>query len=366
MNRLAIVLLFIVFLIMTTSCGKKSRTKPVFKKRPVSVTVEKVKRGVLSRSLNYKGTVLPWQRANIGPEISGRVKKIYKKPGDWAKKNELLAELDTATVKLLLKQAEAVLETANAAYKDARLNFQRLETLYRKDAISRLRMEKAQLALESATTQKKSAEANRDVVKHNLENSYMRAPFKGIITSKNLEEGDIINPMMGMSSGVLTFMDLSKVKIVLAVPAEDIEKISPGQPCKIEVNTLPGRVFAGEVYSKNLAADVVSKTFTVELKVENPGIEIKAGIFADVSIEISRNENLLILPLSALIVREGADCVVLYNDGTAKLAHIKTGRRNDRVFEIRDGLEEGEPVVVKGNYDLKEGSPITVEKGDKR
>lgn len=364
MSRLPIILFFVIILILPIGCSKKSDKKPIYKKRSVYVKVEKVRRGLLSRTLTYKGTVLPWQKANIGPDVSGRVKKIYKKPGDKVKKDTLLAELDTTTLKLQLKQAEAAHEVSKAAYKDALLNYQRLNKLYEKRAISRLQLEKSELTLESADTQKKSAEAGLNVVKHILENSYMRAPFNGIITSKNLNEGDIINPMMGMNTGVLILMDLRKVKITLDIPSEDIEKVKIGQKCKIKVDTLPGEVFKGEVYSKNLAADIISKTFKVEVKIDNPATKIKAGIFAEVMIEISRKENILILPLSALIVQDDVRYVVLYNNGISKFKNVKVGERNDRVFEILGGLEEDQLVVVEGNYDLKEENPITIKKNE--
>ena len=359
-----ILFLFLAIVFIFPGCSKKEEKKIVYEKKPILVNVEKVKRGTLIRDLNYKGTVLPWQKANIGPDAAGRIAKIYMKPGDMVNKDKLLAELDTTTLKLQANQAEAALAVANAAYKDALLNHQRIQKLYEKTAVSQMQLEKSALALEAADTQQKSAEAALNTVKHMLNMSYMRAPFAGIITSKNMEEGDMINPMMGMSvgnSGVLTLMDLKKVKITLDVPTEDIEKISIGQKCNVKVDTYPDDVFKGEIYSRNLAADPVSKTFKVEVKVDNPDIKIKAGIFAEVRIEISSKENVLLLPISALIEQGDATYVVLYNDGTAKYENIKVGQRNIQLFEILEGLEEGQQVVVEGNYDLKEGTLLTFQ-----
>lgn len=349
-------------LMLVGGCSKRDEQKTVYRKKPIAVKVHEVKRGLFTRELRYKGTVLPWKKARIGPEVSGRIKKILKKPGDTVQKNQLLAELDTTTLALRLKQAEAAAETANAAYKDALLNHQRLEKLFRKTAVSRVQLEKAQLALESAQTQKKSAGAQLDVLEHDLKNSSMRAPFNGIVTSKNMEEGDVINPMMGMNVGILTLMDLSKVKITLDVPSEDIEKIKTGQTCRVGVDTLPGEEFTGTVYSKNLAADVVSKTFKVEVEVENPGIAIKAGIFAEVKIEILNAGNVLLLPLTALMTDGDNQYVILHENGTAVYKTVKTGRENDRFVEILEGLHEGQSVVVEGNYDLKENTSITIIK----
>jgi RND family efflux transporter MFP subunit len=352
---------FLVVLIMPSGCSrdKAANRTETLRKNPVNVKVQPVQRGAVIHTLDYKGTVMPWKHANIGPETSGRIKTIYKKQGDRVKKGELLAELDTTTLKLQLKQAEAALEVARAAYKDALLNVNRLKKLFEKNAISSMQLEKAELSLESALTGEKNARATVDLVRHNLDNAYMNAPFDGIVTSKNSEEGDIINPMMGMGQSVLTLMHLSKVKVILDVPSEEIEKITLGQPCTVTVTTLPEETFNGRVYSKNLAADTVSKTFKVEIEIPNPGLRIKSGIFADVGIEIFRKENCLILPLSAVITEGETSYVMSYREGKAIFTGVEVGERDRRVVEIVHGLSEGQLVVVEGNYDLKDGALVT-------
>jgi RND family efflux transporter MFP subunit len=359
MKKVYFILFLIIFIL--SGCKKEENKKGITIKKPISVQVQKVIRGVFCDSLSYKGTVLPWKKAAIGPDASGRIFKIYKKQGDMVKKGELIAELDTTTLKLQLNQAEAGLAVANASYKDAKLNYKRMKALYEKEAISKMQFEKAELNLESADTQRKSAEATKNMLKHTLSKSYMRAPFNGIITSKNMEEEDMINPNMGRSSGVLTLMDLKKVKISLNIASEDIEKIKIGQHCKINVSSLQDEVFEGEVYSKNLAADPRSKTFKVEVKVKNPEIKIKAGVFADVQIEIFRKENILLVPVSAILYENNESYVVLFNNGKAKMKNVKTGVSNESIVEITEGLSEGQVVVYNGNYDLKEGALIKIE-----
>ncbi len=354
-----------LLLVLLAGCSESQNKKQTNEstRNPVKVKVQKPEQGTLTKTLDYKGTVFPWKRANIGPDISGRIHKIYKKQGDTVKKGELLAELDSTTLKLRLKQANAALDAAKAAHKDALLNVRRLENLYAKSAISKMQLEKAKLNLDTLETQEKNAKATLDVVQHNLGTCYMRAPFTGIITSRNMEEGDVINPMMGMGVSVLTLMDLSKVKVILAVPSEDIEQIVTGQVCNIKVSTLKDQTFTGEVYSKNLAADPVSKTFKVEIKIKNPEIRIKTGVYAEVSIVILRRENCLLLPLSALMKDGEKSFVVLYDNGKAKFKTIKAGEKNDHQFEVLEGLTGNELVVTEGNYDLKNNAPITDASG---
>jgi RND family efflux transporter MFP subunit len=360
MKQFHILALALVMILIGCSNGKKQ--EKVLEKKPITVKVIEVGRGEFSKFIQYKGTVSPWKTAHIAPDASGRIGKIYKKQGDRVKAGDLLAELDTTTLRLQLKQTQAALEVANAAFKDAKLNSSRLEKLREKNAISQMQLEKAQLGLESAATQLKSAEANLNLVKHTLDNSIMKAPFSGIITSKNLEEGDMINPMMGMGASVLTLMDLSRVKVVLDIPSEDIEKIKINQSCQIKVIGLGERVFNGEIYSKNWAADPLSKTFKVEVKIENPDIKIKAGVFAEVMIRIFHKMDVMTIPLSALVDDQ---YVVLFEEGKARTVTVKAGDKNNREVEIISGLNVGQLVVIEGNYDLKDGSLIVLEGADK-
>jgi len=348
----------LIMLLVLTGCSKKEEGTAEMKKKAIPVKVETLKRGTFSCYLTYKGTVQPWRRANIAPDASGRIDKIYKKQGDRVRKGDLLAELDTTTLRLQAKQARAATAVAEAGYRDAELNHKRLKSLREKNAVSQMQLEKAELALEAAETEKKSAQANLDLVTHTLENSIMRAPFDGIITLKNMEEGDIINPMMGMGASVLTLMDLSRVKVVLDVAAENIETIAPGQSCIVRVISLPEETFSGTVYSKNLAADPVSKTFKIETVIENPETRIKAGVFADVAIEICHLEDTLLLPAAALIDNR---YVVLYDNGVARQIPVKVGKRNANHYQVIEGLEAGQEVVVEGNYDLKDGADILRE-----
>lgn len=349
-----IMILCLGMLIIAAGCSSEEETQ-VLEKKPIEVEIYTVSSGTITQHVQYKGSVSPWRRANIQPDVSGRIEKIYKKPGDLVKKGDLLAELDATTLKLQEKQAMAAFNVANASFKDAQLNFKRMEKLYAKRAVSQMQFEKAQLGLEAADTQKKSAEANLNVIRHTLNNAYMKAPFSGIVTNKYLEEGDMINPMMGMTPGVLTVMDLNQVKILLDIPSEDIEKIQVGQPCIISLESRPDEQFSGDVYSKNLAADPVSKTFKVEIRMANDGLKAKSGIFAEVAIEYMHKENVISVPLSAVV---NDTFVILNNGGKAKKQQVEVGLRNEKICEILNGLSDGDQVVVDGNYDLKDGYPL--------
>jgi RND family efflux transporter MFP subunit len=252
---------------------------------------------------------------------------------------------------------------AETAYQNAKLNAERMKKMLENRAISQMQYENTHLALDAADTQLKSAKATLDLVDYTARNANMKAPFAGIIASKNMEEGDMINPMMGMGQSILTLMDLSKVKIVVDAPAEEIELIQIGQKCLVQISSRPGETFKGEVYSKNLAADPLSKTFKVEIKIDNPEIKIKAGVYADISIEYVSRNDVYLLPLSALL--SGDREVMVDENGVARKRAVTVGLKNGSRFEVIAGVRPDEQVLTEGNYDLKDGTAIVIS-GDKK
>jgi RND family efflux transporter MFP subunit len=356
------VLFVLLVLVLTLSfCSKKNEVTDQ-QQKPLLVKAELPQKGTLAKYFNYKGTVSAWKTANIVPDASGRVGRILKKQGDRVNQGELLATLDMTSLELMQKQAQAAMAVAQTAYQNAKLNAERMKKMLENKAISQMQYENTQLALDAADTQMKSAKANLDLVDYTAKNAYMKAPFAGIIAAKNMEEGDMINPMMGMGQSILTLMDLSKVKILVDAAAEEIEQIVIGQKCLVRISSRPGEEFTGDVYSKNLAADPLSKTFK-EVRIDNPEMKIKAGVYADISIEYIRKESVYLLPLSALLA---GDKEVMVNDnGVAHKRAIGIGLKNGKNFEVLSGVRPDELVIIEGNYDLKDGTAVVMA-GDKK
>ncbi len=353
MRKLVVLIIFLG--IASLFCQKKDQqgteSAQAFK---FKVKVVRAERGIFQKFVNYKGTVIAWQTANIMPEVSGRIKKIYKKAGDEVQAGELLAELDLTALKLQQRQAAAALQVAEKNFQDAKLNYERMEKLFAQNAVSSYQMEKTQLAYAAAQTQLESARATLEMINFNIEKSYMRAPFNGIVSSKNLEEGDMVNPLMGMGQPVMVIMNLAKVKVIIDLASEDVEKVQLGQKCRVKVAGLE-EDFSGIVFSKNLAADLNSKTFRVEIAVDNLKKRIRANVFADVWIEAEKEENVLVLPLHALLQEK---YVMIVENGRAKRTEIKKGAHNENEFVVLSGISEGELVITEGNYDLQEGQEV--------
>jgi len=326
---------------------------------PVKVT--DVKRQQISEKIYYTGLIEAREKIIITPEVSGKIAKINVEEGDRVKKGDVLAELDTRTVRLQLQQAEAGMAVAQANYNDAQRNMERMERLRDENAVSEQQYEKVKLAFESAEAQLKQSKAALDLAEHSLDVSIMTAPFSGVIASKNAEVGDIINPMMGggysTAGGVLTLVDFSAVKINIQVSLGDVVRIKKGQKASLKVTAFPDKVFLGKVTVVNMAADSASKKFGVEVQIANPDLLLRPNVFGEVVLEVSTHEGALVIPQSAVLE---AGYVFVAEDGRAIKKKIVIGLQNTTLLEVLQGLDEGESVIVEGNYGLEDGTEIEV------
>lgn len=359
------VFLVVLFLFFTLfSCKPPSQVEEAkeetFGAAPVKVF--KIKRQRISEKLLYTGTIEAWKKTNITPDIGGKIARIHVEEGEIVRKGQLLAELDTRATRLQLRQAEAALAVAEANYKDAERNQERMGRLLKEKAVSDQQYEKIILAFEAAEAQLQQAKAALNLVQHSLDVSLMKAPFSGVIASKNTEVGDVINPMMGgfsPASGVLTLMDFSRVKIEIGASHQDIVLIKKGQPALLKVTAFPDEIFKGSVTLVNLTADPSTKKFKVEVSVDNPDYILRPNTFGEVTLEVSTRENTLVIPQKAVL--EGKYVFIVREDNVAERKEVTLGLQNSDRIEVVQGLKEGDLVIVEGNYGLEEGAKLDIK-----
>jgi len=351
-----------VALVAAVSCSKTgdqaAASADTFGAAPVKVF--KVRRERITEKITYTGTLEALTKINITPEVGGKIARIHVQEGDRVAQGQLLAELETESIRLQLRQAEAGVAVAEASQADALRNKERMDRLIKENAVSEMQREKIQLAYDAAAAQLEQARAGLNLARHALDVSIMKAPFAGVVASKNAEVGDVINPMMGGysgASGVLTLMDYSKIKIAVAISSEDIGRIRKGQEAVLRVGAIPGRDFRGAVRVVNLTADPLNKKFGVEVVIDNPDAALRPGTFGDLVFEVQSHENALVIPQKAILENT---YVFIVEGGKAVKKNVALGLQNTTMVEVLDGLAEGALVVVEGNFGLEEGAAVQV------
>ncbi len=338
--------------------SKEAASAETFGAAPVKVF--KVRRERITEKITYTGTLEALTKINITPEVGGKIARIHVREGDRVAQGQLLAELETESIRLQLRQAEAGVAVAEASHADALRNKERMDRLIKENAVSEMQREKIQLAYDAAAAQLEQARAGLNLARHALNVSIMKAPFAGVVASKNAEVGDVINPMMGGysgASGVLTLMDYSKIKIAVAISSEDIGRIQKGQGAVLRVSSFPGLEFRGTVRIVNLTADPLNKKFGVEVVIDNPDAVLRPGTFGDLVFEVQSHENALVVPQKAILENT---YVFIAEGGKALKKNVALGLQNTTMIEVLDGLAEGALVVVEGNFGLEEGAAVQV------
>jgi len=321
------------------------------------VKVYKVKRQRISENLFYTGLIEAWKEINITPDVAGKIAAIHVEEGDRVRKGQLLAELDTRAIRLQLDQTKAGVAVAEANYNDAKRNMDRMERLSREKAVSEQQAEKINLAFEAAEAQLQQAKAALNLANHQLDVSLMKAPFNGIIAKRSVEVGDMINPLMG-GAGVLTLVDFYRVKISVDVSYQDIVRVTKGQPALLKVSVLPGERFNGQVSVVNLAADILTKKFRVEVRVNNPDLVLRPNTFGEVMFEVEIHENVVAVPQKAVVDNK---FVFVAKGDKAEKRDVVLGIQNAEMVEIVSGLVEGDLVIVEGNYSMDDGTEIEIK-----
>lgn len=367
MNRSSARLTLIAVLAVAAGLGAAACRKPAasadanatFGATPVRVFP--VRRDRITEKITYTGTLEAWAKINITPEVGGKIARIHVNEGDRVAQGQLLAELETESIRLQLKQAEAAVAVAEANYADALRNKERMDRLIKESAVSEMQREKVDLAFEAASAQLEQARASLNLARHALDVSLMKAPFAGVIASKNAEVGDVINPMMGGfgggAGGVLTLVDYSRIKVAVAVSPQDIARIRKGQEAVLRISSLPGREFRGTVRIVSQTADPMSKKFGVEAVFDNPDQALRPGMFGDLVFEVASHAGALIIPQQAVL--EGSH-VFVAEGGKAVKRPVALGIQNTTMIEVLDGLREGDQVIAEGNYGLEDGAPVEI------
>jgi RND family efflux transporter MFP subunit len=355
--------LILAALTAAAACKKpaaKTAADEAFGAAPVKVF--KVRRDRITEKITYTSTLEALTKINVTPEVGGKIARINVQEGDRVAPGQVLAELETETIRLQLRQAQAAVAVAEAAYADALRNKERMDRLIKENAVSEQQREKVQLAFDSSAAQLEQARAGLNLAQHALDVSILKAPFAGVVASKNAEVGDVINPMMGGAygggaSGVLTLVDYSRIKVDVAVSSEDIARIGKGQEVILRVGAFPGRDFRGVVRVVNPTADPLNKKFGVEASFDNAEGLLRPGTFGDIVFEVQSHENAMVVPQKAVLEN---GYVFVVEGGKAVKKTVVLGIQNTTMIEVLDGLAEGAAVVVEGNYGLEDGAAVQV------
>lgn len=289
----------------------------------------------------WPGTVTAKIVAAVAPKIPGRILEIAVRAGDRVKAGQLVARLDEAEIQARLGQARSALAAAEAEAGRARADAQRLRNLFAKEAATRQDLDAAVAATQGADARVQEARAAIRETESRLGETLLRAPFDGVVVKRDQEPGDVALP----GGAVLTLQQSRELRIEAAIPANCAGLVKLGGELKARIAN-PAVEFTVIVDEIQPAADPKTRTVLVKARLpERSGVQ--PGAFGWLDQACGSNEALLV-PETAVSRIGQLESVRLVVDGTARLRHVRTGKRYDGLVEILSGLNEGDTIEVAG------------------
>jgi len=351
MNTLKIFTLCVVAGVLTlgTSCTSKDKknteTEKSDIKKAVPVKTMIVKQDLITRNIDYTATLIPFEEVHLGPSAVGRIEKINVEIGDNVRKDQIVALMDRTN-----------LEQSRINLMNIETNFKRLDTLKKTNSI--------------ADQQYDQIKSSYDIAKNSyqflLNNTQLKAPFSGVVSGKYFEDGEIYSGTPVASVGkaaIISIVQIDQLKALIGISASYYPLITLGMKADIKSDIYPDLVFKGEIFRIYPTIDNTTKTFTVEVKIENNNMKLRPGMFSKIQLNLGKG-NAILVPSIALVKQTGTNNMYVFvnKNNVAIKTLVTTGRMIDDKIEILDGLTEGDEIVIIGQNKLENQSLITIKK----
>jgi len=404
------------------------------------VNVEAVQQRDLQAIVSASGKIQPQHLVNISADTMGRVTNLAVEEGDRVKKDQFLMQIDPRLLASAAQQAQAGLaaagsqmeqlrvasESAKAALKQAQDAFTRQQQLWKQGLTTREALDMAESQLKMRQSDANSADkqietqrlrmqqeqASVESAKYSLSKVRIQSPIEGIVTRRNIEEGEtvVVGTMNNAGTVLLTIADMSVIEAQVEVDETDIPTVSIGQIAKVTIDAMPGKSFVGKVVeignspiqaAAGASSASQATNFLVKVQIENTIPDVRPGFTCTAEITTATRKNSVSVPIQATTVREVVvdkdgkmvrepttdkrprrtsnveaselkpgqarkelEGVFVVRDNKAEFVPVKTGIAGEKYFEVLNGLKTGDQVIVgpfSSVRELADGAAVKIE-----
>ena len=324
-------------LIAFTGCKKTTeaeQTEEQVREELVSTTV--LHPHEIQRIITLSGNLQGYQTVNVAPSLTGKIEHIYVEVGDRVRKNDSLVRMD-----------QQQFRTTQLTYNNLQIEMSRMDGLIQTGSVSQQSYDQVKLQL--AQTKESLNFLNT--------NTYVRAPFSGVISAKNYEDGELYS---GQPIVVLTQVD--KLKTLVAIPETYIPQVKNGMKMTLTTDVYPDKTFPAYIEVVYPTIDAASHTFQVKVVVPNSEGLLRPGMYINTTLGLGR-ENVITAPYSTVLKLIGANhrYVFLNENGYAKRVDVEMGQRfGDEVEISAPEIVDGVELVTKGEAKLIDGVKLKV------
>ena len=359
----------------------------------------------LPRFFEATGSLAGDQQTDVAPSIAGKVTAIGVDLGSYVRRGQMLVRLDDVDSKLRVQQAQAQLDQAKAALRQAEekigvrpgknfdvdrvpevanarvalefaeKNLRRAEKLIESGDVSRSTydQQKAQrdqlkevyeaslslarqnfAAVATARANVANAETQLGLARRNLSYALVFSPIDGYVAERNADLGEYVSP----TSKVATIVRINPLRIRIDVPEQAIPEVNVGQSVSVTTSAWPDKNFSGRIARISPSVSANSRTLTVEAEIENSSGVLKPGQFASVRILQSRSQPTVLVPTRAVRTESGVSRVFVIKDGHAQQRLVQLGQTESDLVEVKGGIAADEQVAPSNVDQLRDGIAV--------
>ncbi|MBR0295892.1 MAG: efflux RND transporter periplasmic adaptor subunit [Paludibacteraceae bacterium] len=322
--------------LMLIGCGKKTTTTKVEEERVEQVRTTVLHYQEIQREISLSTNLQGYLTLNVAPSVTGKIEHIYCEVGDRKTKGQDLVRMDQTQYK-----------TTKITLGNLEVEKNRIENLLRSGSATQQQYDQILTQYNSTKEQLEFLQAN----------TYVKAPFSGVISAKNYEDGELYS-----GQPILVLTQLDKLKALVAVPETYFPRFKEGMKLQLTSEIYPEKVFTATVEVVYPTIDATTHTFQVKIVVPNGQHLLRPGMYVTTTIGLGKAK-VLVAPYQAVEKLVGAnDRYVFINDnGRAKRVAVELGQRFDQNIEIiAPEIVEGVELVTVGQHKLVDGVKINV------
>ena len=313
----------------------------------IPVRVTSVIRRDIADYLETNGSLEAENEVDIVARTDGPIVELNVEEGDFVRAGQVLARIDAAEI-------EAQLGIARVNLAEAELVWNRAQSSYREEVISQEAYDLAESNFNAAAAQIVGTEILLDY-------TVIRAPFDGLIIERVIKNAEHVSN----NARLFRLSDFDPLLCPIQLPEKDLPRLELGQTAYLTVEAYPGARFPARVLRISPVVDPATGTVKVTLEVQAQG-RLRPGMFASVFVETDIHENALVVPKQALVLESTSDTVyVAMDDGeggtVARRRSLELGYEESDSLEVLSGLSEGEDVVILGQDNLSDQTPVRID-----
>ncbi|MBL8192979.1 MAG: efflux RND transporter periplasmic adaptor subunit [Blastocatellia bacterium] len=357
----------------------------------ISVTTSSAIERSLSSALELTGTLEGQEEVIVSSELDGKLSSMHIDLGSYVKKGDKLFSLDERELGWKLEQAKANLSIAEitlgqagkpgesndshpavrdayAALEKAKIDFERTEQLLKDGVISRqeydrnkslydqtrARWETAIAQVEGYRANLIQAHANLQLADKQLKDSIIYAPITASVKERLASTGQYVKK----GEPLVKLIQINPLRLRTTVPEQYLQQLKSGETISFTVDSLPDKQFVGKITRFSPAVDKNSRSLMVEATIENPKLELKAGMFARVKLTFGEKRPVLLVPQKAVITAVGLNKIYVLADGKAQAREVTLGQKDGELIEIISGVSANETVITSNLDKLADGTVV--------